>query len=61
MQIRNISAFTEACLDLQFNSAKRGETKARKDGIACGVEAECHRVIWLFSSSDCSEGRESWT
>lgn len=60
MQIRNISAFTEACLDLQFNSAKRGKTKTKKDGIDYGVEAECHRVTGLLSC-DCSEGRESWT
>lgn len=52
MQIRNISAFTEAWLDLQFNSAKGG----KEERTGYWSEAECHRVIGFFSCSVYSKG-----
>lgn len=55
MQIRNISAFPEARLDLQFNSAKN----KKQDGMGYWAEAACHQVTGFLSSSDCSKG-QSW-
>lgn len=51
MQIRNINAFTETCLDLQFNSVR-----GKKDETSYWAQAECHRVTGFLSGNDRSKG-----
>ena len=57
MQIRNISAFTEARLDLQFNAA-RGEKKKKEQ--ATGLRLNAMGSLGSLAVLTIQRGRRSW-